>query len=434
MRWSLVLFPIVCGACSPCEPDHLPDAPDAGPGEVRHGLSVVTDGLDVAATSDGIACLGCGFVYYFDDGLREQRRVGVDVAGGGKLAVGDDRMYVLDRVDGQDPDFGDNTFRLPNFQLFALSRDGDELWRNDLGDGEAWTGEFAPLNDHGYLPGTPRTVPVAIAAGPHGVVLHGAPLASVFDAIQGRLRWTVVLDSNGDGAVAPDAASGLFVAGHEQTASGALQAVLRHLDGNGNPTWTTTWDTTLPPPLTHGGEIAFTDAVRSADGGLVVAGYFTTATLDAGGHTLQGPDSPSSGDFVNFVAALDSGGGTQWAYTVGHKTAAQYIENLKIAAVGDGAVICGEYAGGGDQLGLPFSGGSIGAFVAHVTAGGMTSAYSIGGMGAKHCLAITAARDGSAIVTVQTTPDFTGENEIRVGTRTFGAAGSNEFFLLNIAL
>lgn len=435
MRWSLVLFSIVCGACdNPCEPGHLPDAPDAGPGEVRHGLSVVADGLDVAATSDGIACLGCGFVYYFDDALREQRRVGVGVAGVGKLAVGDDHTYVLEMADGLDPDFGDDTFRLPNFQLFALSRDGDELWRNDLGDGEAWIGDFAPVNDLGYLRSTPRTVPAGLVASPRGVVLHGAPLASMFDATQGRLLWTVVTGADGAGAVAPDAFSGLFVVGHGQTASGAPQAVLRHLDGDGNTTWTTTWDTTLAPPLTQGGEIVFTDATRAADGGLLVAGYFTTAALDAGGHTLQDPDHPSGGDFVNFVAALDVNGGTEWAVTAGHQSAAQYIDDLKIAAVSDGAVICGEYGGGGDQLGLPFSGGSIGAFVAHVTASGVNSAYSIGGMGAKHCLAIAAARDDSAIVTVETHPDFTGENEIRVGTRTFSAVGSNEFFVLNIAL
>jgi hypothetical protein len=435
MRWSLVLFPIVCGACdSPCEPGHLPAAPDAGPGEVRHGVSVVSDRLDVAATPGGIACLGCGFVYYFDDALREQRRVGVGLAGVGKLAVGDDQTYVLDIADGLDPDFGDDRFRLPNFQLFALSRDGDELWRNDLGDGEAWTGEFAPLHDLGYLQSVPRTIPAAIAASPRGVILHGAPLASVFDATQGRLLWTVPTDVDGSAAATPDTSGGLFVAGNEQAASGAPQAVLRHYDGNGNTIWTATWDTTLPPPLMNGGEIAFTDATRSADGGFLVAGYFTTATLDAGGHTLQGPDNPLGGDFVNFVAALDGSGATQWAFTVGHRIKTQYLERLKIAAVGDGAVICGDYGGGGDQLGLPFSGGSIGAFVAHVTASGAISAYSIGGMGAKSCPAIAAAPDGSAIVAVQTYPDFTGGNELRVGSRTFGAVASNEFFLLNIAL
>ncbi|HEX3477237.1 MAG TPA: hypothetical protein VHT91_19580 [Kofleriaceae bacterium] len=433
MRWSLVLLPIVCGACdSPCEPNHLPDAPNAGPGELRHGLSIVTYQLDVAATSGSIACLSCGFVYYFDDALREQSRAAAGVTGIGKLAVADGRTFVLDVADGLDPDFGDDTFRLPNFQLYALSREGDGLWRNDLGDGEAWTGDFAPVEQYGYLRRTPTSLPVAIAANSLGVFLHGAPLASAFDAAQGRLLWTVPTGVDDKAAVAPDASVGLFVAGHEQTASGAPQAVLRHLDSEGSTTWTATWGTTLPPPLTQGRDIAFTDATRSADSGLLVAGYFTTATLDAGGHTLQDPDNPASGATVNFVAALDANGATRWAYTVGHQIVNQYIRGLKIAAVGDGAVICGEYGGLGDQLGLAFSGGSVGAFVAHVTASGVISAYSIGGLGAKSCQAIAAAPDGSAIVTVQTIPDLA--NEIRIGTRTFAAAASSEFFLLNIAL
>jgi hypothetical protein len=54
--------------------------------------------------------------------------------------------------------------------------------------------------------------------------------------------------------------------------------------------------------------------------------------------------------------------------------------------------------------------------------------------GGKSCTAIAAAPDGSAIVAVQTIAEFTGVNEIRIGTRTFAAAASNEFFLLNIAL
>ena len=435
MRWSLVLFAILCGACdSPCEPGHLPEAPDAGPGEARHGLSVVAPQLDVAATSGVVACLGCGFVFYFDDTLHEQRRVGVGVSGTSQLAVDHDLTYVLDIDYGQNPFFGDGTYRPPNFQLFALSGDGDELWRNDLGDGEAWTGQFAPLNDIGYIASVPTMIPVHIAASSFGAVVHGAPLASVFEPTRGELLWTIATDVDGTGVVAPDAPYGLFVAEPGQTASGVAQAVLRHLDGDGNPTWMVTWSTTLPPPLTQGGEIVFTNATRSADGGLLVTGYFTTATLDAGGQTLQGLDSSSGEDFVNFVAALDSHGATQWASTVGHKIGAEYVDDLKLAAVGDGAVICGEYGGGGDQLGLPLSGGSVGAFVAHVTANGVVSAYSIGGMGSKRCQAIAGAADGSAIVTVQTTSDVTGVNEIQVGSRTFTAVSPYEFFLLNIAL
>lgn len=48
----------------------------------------------------------------------------------------------------------------------VLSATGHELWRDDLGTGDAWKGEFGPN----------------IVAGPASVVVYGASLASAFPA------------------------------------------------------------------------------------------------------------------------------------------------------------------------------------------------------------------------------------------------------------
>jgi hypothetical protein len=48
MRSFVLLTLLVCSACdSPCEPGRLRDAPDAGPGEVRHGFTIVGEDLDL---------------------------------------------------------------------------------------------------------------------------------------------------------------------------------------------------------------------------------------------------------------------------------------------------------------------------------------------------------------------------------------------------
>ncbi|HEX8113656.1 MAG TPA: hypothetical protein VF516_38255 [Kofleriaceae bacterium] len=429
----MVLVLVLCGACDrPCAADHLPDAPGAGPGEVRRGFVMVSNELDLAATSDGVACLSCDTIFYFDGALREQRRVAAALAGSGKLAAGNaavigEQTYVLDFDRGKDPDHGDDFYRAPNYQLFALSSSGEELWRNDLGDGEAWTGDLAPLGPIG-----PHRASVSIAAGPGGVALHGEPLGSLFDT-QGRIVWTTPTD--GYDAVVPDASYGLFVAGHgPNTAAGDPQAELRRLGSEGNLVWTATWSTTHTPPIVAGGEIVFTGAARTASGGFLVAGLFSTATLDTGGRILQGPNDPLPGDdFANFVAAIDNQGVTQWAYPVGgRKVNDGYVNLLQVAAVGDGAVICGDY-GGSNALGLPSPGTTIKAFVAHVQASGQIAAYPIQGTGELHCAGLATAPDGSAIVAVQSSHD-PGPGTLSIGSQTFSADAQDEFFVLNIAL
>src|SRR4051812_39685647 len=182
MRSFLILA--VCAACDrPCEPSRLPDVPDAGPGEVRHGLLLpvgLGNDLDLATTSDGVACLTCNTIFYLDGALREDRRVAAGLAGSGTLAIGmtaigGERTYVLDVDRGKDPDHGDDIYRLPNYQLFALSSPGGELGRTAPGEGGGGTGELAPLG-----PTAPRRAAASIAAGPAGVVVHGEPLGSLF--------------------------------------------------------------------------------------------------------------------------------------------------------------------------------------------------------------------------------------------------------------
>jgi hypothetical protein len=413
MRLAAALT-LLCGCTSPpCALHRLDDAPDAAPGEVRHGFAI-GDRVDVAATATGIACLTCGAIHYFDGALSEQRRVGVDLAGSATLAVADDTTFVLARDFGQDPDLtgGD---RQPRVQLFALSATGQELWRNELGDGEAWS-----------RGGTP-----AILAGPMSVVVHGEPLASVFRPTDGSLLWTTPL-AHGD-ALAADGAGGLFVAlGASALGPAMPQATLRHVRVDGT-SWMTTWGTTNPPPYS-GGEIAFADAEPDPDGGFVVAGEFTTATLDLYDQILRASDpyqGPFGVDRTTFVASVGGAGGTQWAAIVGRSGAAGRIHIRRIAAVSGGVVICGDYAGTG-QLGLPATDTAIDAFVARVDASGAITAHAIGGDGEQICEALVVGADGSATIVVQS--DHTGPGELHVGSQTFEERLQGQFYILQLAL
>src|SRR5260221_2804055 len=139
-RMRLALTVIVLSACtsSPCDLERLDDAPSAGPGELRHGFAV-GEATGLAPTANGVVCLTCGIMVYLDGAMTAQRRVDVAVAGAGTVAVGGDTTYVFDNDPGLDPDFGDDRYVPPHFQLVAVSASGDERWRNDLGDGEGWT-------------------------------------------------------------------------------------------------------------------------------------------------------------------------------------------------------------------------------------------------------------------------------------------------------
>ncbi|HEX7838679.1 MAG TPA: hypothetical protein VF469_14485, partial [Kofleriaceae bacterium] len=365
---------------------HLADAPEAGPGEVRHGFAI-DQASGAIATVNGVACLTCSGASYFDAALVEQHRVGLDLEGSGALAIGGDTTFVLDRDFGENPETHGGESRPPHYQLFALSNTDRELWRRDLGAGGPWAGFLAP----------------DVLAGPASVVVHGEPVAAVFDPVTGAPRWSTPVGFGT--ALAADATGGLLVAtGAHTTGPVAPEVTLRHFDSEGSATWTTTWGPATPPTF---GDIIFDGAARTADGGFLVTGEFTTATLDLGGPILPGVTGLHDGfpPHVNFIAAIDAQGATRWAYTLGGADANGYVQRLKVAASRDVAVVCGEYAGK-DQLGLPDTFAGIAAFVARVDASGAITAYSIHGGGELSCEGLAAAGDGSAIVTVGSGPDY----------------------------
>jgi len=422
----LVLASAVLSACTnaPCEPHTFDDAPAAGPGEVRHGFAV-GNATDLVATPSGVACLSCDTIFYFDGALHEERHVGVDLDGTGKIAVTSHAAIVFDQDYSPEYDTFDDSYRPPHFQLFALSGSGEELWRKDFADGEAWTGNFPPVGLNG-----PRQVTPSVVAGPDVVIVYGIPLASVFDAASGRLEWAT-LTQQGD-ALAADANTGLFHASGS-VAGRPPQATLRHFGIDGGTAWTTTWSP-VEPPLGFG-EITFRGVARTANDGLVVAGDFTTPTLDLGGHVLQSPTGPVGPNGASFVAALDARGATLWAFAVGTAVGTNdrsgYVQIRKIAATRDGAMICGEYAGAG-QLGLPDTDRSIRAFVARVDASGVITAYPIVGSSVS-CQGLAVADDGGAIVMIQSNSSL-GSTAIRVGSRTFDHGPDTTFYVLNISL
>jgi hypothetical protein len=416
----LVMALVVLSACTnaPCEVHRFEDAPSAGPGEVRHGFAV-SNVDDLVATPSGIACVSCDTIFYFDGVLHEERHVAVDLRGSGRIAITSDATIVFDEDYAPVFDVFDDSYRPPHFQLFALSESGDELWRDDFADGEAWTGNFPPVR----LNGSQRVVP-DIVAGPKVVIVYGVPLASVFDAASGRLEWAALAQA-GD-ALAADANAGLFIAGGS-VAGQPPQATLRHVGIDGGTVWTTTWSQAEPMGF---GEITFRGAARAANDDLVVAGDFTTPTLDLGGHVLLSPTGPVGPNGVSFVAALDDRGATRWVSAVGTRDPSGYIQIRAVAATGDSAAICGEYAGA-SQLGLPATDGSINLFVARVDASGAIAAYPIRGSSA-FCDGLTVAGDGNVIVTIHSGSGFD-SSAIRVGSRTFDN-GPDMYYVLNISL
>jgi hypothetical protein len=397
---ALIVAVASTGGCTgpPCQIDRLDDLPAAAPGEVRHGFALGQE-AGLTTTASGVACLTCGGIFYFDPALSAQRHVAVDLAGSGELATGGDTTFVFDR----DP---------AHYQLYALSATGRTLWRNDFGAGDAWRGAVDP----------------ELVAGPGVAVIYGESVASAFDPATGAARWTAPIQ-RGD-ALAPDPAGGLYIAtGASVFGPATPQATLRHLDAGGAPTWTATWTTTDTPPAV-GGDVAFTAAAPTGDGGLVVAGRFTTATLELGDLHLAALPLHGSIDGTRFVAALDASGAVRWAVAVGTSDADGRADARRIAPLGDAAVICGDYAGAG-QLGLPATDATSDAFVARVDPGGAVTALAIAGDGDQTCEALAIAADGSATFAIHSARG-PGGSVLRVGSRSFDDGPEKPFYVLNL--
>ena len=412
MRVLASLAAVAAAACTgpPCQLDRLDDTPAAAPGEVRHGFALGQD-AGLSTTASGIACLTCSGIYYFDPALTEQRHVAIDLMGSGELAIGGDTTFVFDRDPGTAADAGSGGTPA-DYQLFALSATGRELWRDDFGAGEAWDGVVGP----------------ELLAGPGSVVIYGGVVASVYAPATGAARWTVGLFP-GD-ALAPDATGGLLIAtGDSQLGPATPAATLRHLVAGGAPTWTVTWTTRDTPPAADG-DVAFTGAAPTADGGAVVAGRFTTATLELGDLQVSALPLNGSVDGTRVVAALDAGGAVRWAARAGKSDADGRIDIRRIAALGDGAVICGDYAGAG-QLGLPATDATSDAFVARVDPDGTITAHAIAGDGDQRCEALAIAGDGSATVAVHSARG-PGGSALQVGSQMFDDGPEKTFYVLNL--
>lgn len=408
MRLLASVTAVTAAACTgpPCQLDRLDDMPAAAPGEVRHGFALGQQ-AGLSATATGIACLTCNGIYYFDPALTEQRHLAIDLQGSGELAVGGDTTFVLDReiVDAPDASRGGT----PGYYwLFALSATGRELWRDGT-----------PVAHSADLPD--------LLAGPHSVAIYDEAHASVFDATTGAARWNA--DVHGD-ALAADATGGLFVAsGGSQLGPTTPEATLRHFDPHGVATWTVTWTTTNTPPAV-GGDVAFTGAAPTADGGAIVAGRFTTATLELAEISLAALPLRGGVDGTRFVAAIEPGGAVRWAARAGRSDADGRLDIRRIAALGDGAVICGEYAGAG-QLDLPATDATSDAFIARVDPDGTITAHAIAGDGDQICEALAIAGDGSATLAVHSVRG-PGGSELRVGSQIFDDGPDKSYHVLNL--
>jgi hypothetical protein len=412
MRALASLTAVTAAACTgpPCQLDRLDDRPDAAPGEVRHGFALAQD-AGLSATATGIACLTCSGIYDFDPALTEQRHVAIDLHGDGELATGGDTTFVLDRDTGLPADAGGGGTPA-DYQLFALSATGRELWRDDLGGAMAWQGLDGP----------------DLLAGPHSAVIYDEAHASVFDPTTGVALGGAAFVA-GD-ALTPDATGGLFIAsGGSQLGPATPEATLRHVAPGGATTWTVTWTTTDTPPAV-GGQVVFAAAAPATDGGAIVAGRFSTATLELGDLSLAALPLRGSVDGTRFVAALDAAGAVRWAAQAGKSDTDGRLDIRRIAALGDGAVICGDYTGAG-QLGLPATDATSDAFIARIDPDGTITAHAIAGDGDQTCRALAIAGDGSATVTVHSARD-PGGSALRVGSQIFDDGPEKSYYVLNL--
>jgi hypothetical protein len=75
---------------------------------LRYGLALgAVDFVNITGTRGGVACVTCGGVLYFDQRLREQRRVDVAFSGEPRdvlIAARGGTTFVLDRDPGHDRD------------------------------------------------------------------------------------------------------------------------------------------------------------------------------------------------------------------------------------------------------------------------------------------------------------------------------------------
>jgi hypothetical protein len=411
MRVLASLAAVAAAACTgpPCQLDRLDDMPAAAPGEVRHGFALGQD-AGLSASASGVACLTCSGIFYFDPALTEQRHVAIDLNGSGELAIGGDTTFVFDNDPGLPAGAGSGGTP-EHYQLFALSATGRELWRDDLGGATAWQGLNGP----------------DLLAGPHSVVIYDEQHASVFDPTTGAGNWT---ESDFGDALALDATGGLVIAsGSFELGPATPAATLRHVAPGGATTWTVTWTTTDTPPAV-GGDVAFTGVAPSAAGGAVVAGRFSTATLELGDLSLAALPLRGSVDGTRFVAALDAGGAVRWAVTAGKSDTDGSLDIRRIAALGDGAVICGDYAGAG-QLGLPATDATSDAFIARIDPDGTITAHAIAGDGDQTCEALAIAGDGSATITMHSARG-PGGSTLRVGSQIFDDGPEKSYYVLNL--
>jgi hypothetical protein len=390
-------------SCVPCEPERLDDAASAPPGEVRHGLTFgAVDMVNVIQTASGVACVTCGGILYFDQALREQRRVDVRLAGEPRdvlFATSGDTTIVLDR---DLPQWNDDPSPR-DFQLFALSAAGEELWRHDLGGGD----EFLSA------PG--------LVAGPASVVVVDRDGADVFDPASGALRYSIPVEMFGQ--VTPDSSGGLFLSGSALSFDGRpAQTTVRRLDATGGQIWAATWTDALPP--TNSDSFINCAAVApTPDGGFIVAVSVTGPTLDLGERQLQG----SAPEDNLFMVALAADGAVEWTVALGNAAGSR----LLIVATPGGAILGGSYSGSNMGLGLPYA-DSPDAFVARVDRTGQVAAHAIGGSGYQGMAGLAAESDGSVNVLVLNTFDDGRGGVMHIGNRTFDDTGGRQFYLLNI--
>lgn len=416
-----------CASSPPCQLVRFDDAPGAAPGEVRHAVAF-GQYADVTAAPDGVACLSCSTVFYFDAALREQRQLGVDVVDGSAIAVSGDATYVFNRDLGVSPDSNYDAYSRPaDVTLSAMDASGHQRWHEDFGDGEAWTSPATDVFDYVVVP--------EIFATSKTVVIYGEPLASVFRPSNGELQWRAVVGA--DAAVAPDASDGLLVAtGGSSSSVAAVQATLRHLRTGGAVDWTATW-TAAGDPAMPAEFVAFHAGAPTPDGGFAVAGSFHATTLDLGNQIALSLREP--GPFAlpaAFVAVIDGHGVTQWAAVLGDASLDDGfgggLHPARIAATGDGVVICGSYSGP-NQLGLPANQiQNTDAFVARIDRSGAITAYPITGVANQTCRSLQLAADGSATVAVYSANRES--SAITVAGRTFDSGSQFSYYILNLGL
>ena len=385
-------------ACTNAQIHRLPDCPDCGRGEARHGVWAAAGEGSIAATpGGGVVTLEANAVVFYDRAMRETRRVALDTEDAAIVAAAGDDTYVLSRARRA-------------LTLSAIDA-GGVRWREHIG------------SDPGGIVGDN-----ALDAGPDGPFLYGlldialprfvatGPQVVALARDDGAVRWSQSFPS-GQLEIVPDDAGGAYVASAEQASFPGDQVIVRRYDRSGAIVWTQAIAGALLPAPRGVSSTALT-----AQGDLAVVGKFAGEPLSVGDRTL---DAVAGRAWTTYLAVLDHATGAPAAPRVIGDASAGVREPTHMIAIPPGDLVIAS---------MPFlrtSGFDIDIEIVGPT--GAPSEIQLGGNGDQIVRGLVASDDGALWLSVSNFEEslYPDGATLEVGSDRFSEQG---IYVLKLAL